>query len=400
MRLRVRIAVLASLGLAIGACTSDLPAPDNHNNQPEDGDIGPDTGMGGELSLDCANPSLGAVDAEYEHQVDGSGGIGPYFWTAQDLPPGLAIDGNTGIISGTPEEEGSFTVTLSAEDNSDPVNTGTIQCTIDVNPRFDVDPPDTGDGHLPCIVKGDDVREMITAGTGDGSDVTCQEPSRNKGNGTMPDGVSVGADCLISGAPTGEHAERYGTWSWIMEVVQSGVVRHVPYCISTTPNPGNYDIKVFRDGDQVTDTALVPFTGTFDTTGDFDFGADDDSNPRFDVVSPSDCAPNACFFGFFFFATSSPFDINQTRFNDSQLLRDMADNPIGFTHGFETAGDGPIDPDYMNRPWVLDINVTYCIADNEGGPADDDGPCEGKDNVLANGENEFQVSVIMRPEQG
>ncbi len=58
----------------------------------------------------------------------------------------------------------------------------------------------------------------------------------------------------------------------------------------------------------------------------------------------------------------------------------------------EVSGEaGPIDPDFANRVWILSIRVSYCIADNEG-------PCEGSDDIVENGGTTMQFSIIMAPD--
>jgi PKD repeat protein len=58
----------------------------------------------------------GAVGTAYSQALTGSGGTGPYTFAASgSLPPGLALS-PTGVLSGTPTQTGSFSLTVTATD--------------------------------------------------------------------------------------------------------------------------------------------------------------------------------------------------------------------------------------------------------------------------------------------
>src|SRR5678815_1660356 len=50
------------------------------------------------LVVDCADPPLTAVGAEYSHTPTATGAISTVTWSMQNLPPGLAFDPITGEI--------------------------------------------------------------------------------------------------------------------------------------------------------------------------------------------------------------------------------------------------------------------------------------------------------------
>ncbi len=76
------------------------------------------------------------VNDKYDQTISVSGGKGPYaFIISQgNLPGGLEIDSTTGVISGTPDTEGSFTFTVEVSDSTDPALTTTKEFNIKVVP--------------------------------------------------------------------------------------------------------------------------------------------------------------------------------------------------------------------------------------------------------------------------
>ena len=64
-------------------------------------------------------------------------GTTPYTWTltSGSLPPGLALAATTGVISGVPTSDGSYTFTLQVTDSDNPPRRATKSLTITVNPN-------------------------------------------------------------------------------------------------------------------------------------------------------------------------------------------------------------------------------------------------------------------------
>eukprot|EP00899_Mesostigma_viride_P009872 jgi/Mesvir1/18887/Mv18886-RA.1 len=60
----------------------------------------------------------GSVGVAYSGSLTGSGGTPPYTWSATGLPDGTSIDGSTGLITGTPNIQGTFTPTVTLKDSS------------------------------------------------------------------------------------------------------------------------------------------------------------------------------------------------------------------------------------------------------------------------------------------
>lgn len=69
------------------------------------------------LTLVTASLPRGAVNQPYGPvQLQASGGVGPYSWTAAGLPAGLSLSPG-GVLSGTPTAGGNYNVAVSVTDS-------------------------------------------------------------------------------------------------------------------------------------------------------------------------------------------------------------------------------------------------------------------------------------------
>jgi hypothetical protein len=98
-------------------------------------------------NINLDSPPEGAVNEEYEHTIIATNLAGNM--TITGLPPGLTFNGSTGVISGTPTQEGIFTVIVSgtSAENECPI-TRAFNLVInpcDVGDAF-IDPDDPPDG--------------------------------------------------------------------------------------------------------------------------------------------------------------------------------------------------------------------------------------------------------------
>ena len=68
------------------------------------------------LHVDCNNPPEGHVGTPYSHAFKVRGGTPPYTWgiTGGQLPPGLLLGPSTGIASGVPTKNGTYSFELTA----------------------------------------------------------------------------------------------------------------------------------------------------------------------------------------------------------------------------------------------------------------------------------------------
>ena len=71
---------------------------------------------GAPLTIDTATLPIGILDTPYTATLSAFGGYTPYTWSATGLPSGLSINSQTGEISGTPETEGFYDLTVTVTD--------------------------------------------------------------------------------------------------------------------------------------------------------------------------------------------------------------------------------------------------------------------------------------------
>lgn len=90
------------------------------------------TDGGTPLSVGTGAVPAGTVGAEYNHTFTAAGGAAPYTWSvsAGELPAGLALSA-TGVLSGTPTEEGIAEVTVRVEDKNKLFATRQVTLTVD-----------------------------------------------------------------------------------------------------------------------------------------------------------------------------------------------------------------------------------------------------------------------------
>jgi len=84
------------------------------------------------LAIANRNLPAGMSGSPYSTSLQGSGGVTPYTWavTSGALPKGLALDRNSGLISGTTTQAGTFNFTASVTDANSTRDTSAISITI------------------------------------------------------------------------------------------------------------------------------------------------------------------------------------------------------------------------------------------------------------------------------
>ncbi len=169
--------------------------------------------LGAPLALEITTTSLpdGEVGTDYTATVEAIGGTEPYTWSIDgNLPDGLELDSDTGVISGNSTAEGDYEFTVQVEDSSDPVLSSTEEFSIDIETAaraaLEITPTSLPDG---------EVGEAYTA-TLEATEGT--EPyTWSISDGSLPDGLTLdSATGVISGTPTTE-----GDYSFTVQVQDS-----------------------------------------------------------------------------------------------------------------------------------------------------------------------------------
>jgi hypothetical protein len=194
-------------------------------------------------ALAIATGSLpnGNVGTPYTQAVHAVGGDGAYFWelTSGALPPGLALSiddlgvNDQAIISGSPEEEGTFTFRLTV--TSGDGQTASRQFTISIGER------------LPLTIVTPAVPPALAGVTGATYDVQLEATGGNGPfqwslvGGSLPAGLTLTADGRIQGTPTTP-----GVSEFTVEVRGQGESSRRTFTLEVVQNrPGEFNITIF-----------------------------------------------------------------------------------------------------------------------------------------------------------
>jgi hypothetical protein len=134
----------------------------------------------------------GVVGVPYDADVSAVGGTTPYTWSVVGaLPPGLALDGATGAIAGTPTWAGSYSFTIHLSDDSTPTKLASAPFTIVVHPPLVFASESLPDGVVGAAYEA----EIDVAGG-------LAPYTFSLVAGSLPPGLALSSTGAITGTPT------------------------------------------------------------------------------------------------------------------------------------------------------------------------------------------------------
>jgi hypothetical protein len=185
-------------------------------------------------------PLTAVATTPYSQTLEATGGVAPYTWSvvSGSLPAGLSLDSSTGVISGTPQEQGTGTdnFTIQAADSGNPPATGDQAYTMTVT----LPPLAIATTSLPTAVTGNYNSAGLSA-TGGLAPYTWTLASGS----SLPAGLSLDSSAgVISGTPTmaGSYtftiqtADSENPPATITQVYTLVVAPHVAITTTTLPN--------------------------------------------------------------------------------------------------------------------------------------------------------------------
>jgi hypothetical protein len=141
--------------------------------------------------LTTSMPS-GTAGTQYFTTFSAAGGTPPYLWAATGLPPGVGLNPNSGLVSGSPTQSGSYTVNVTLTDSSGQVKMAAFGVTIAPAPPPPVQITTTS---LPNGTVGVFYAAQIGATGGNGGPYTFIAA------GGLPPGLEVSNGGQLQGTP-------------------------------------------------------------------------------------------------------------------------------------------------------------------------------------------------------
>ncbi len=140
------------------------------------------------------------ANTAYSATVQASGGTAPYTYTGgSSLPAGLALNGTTGAITGTPTTAGSYSFSLTATDASGATGTATFTLTVASQLAF-------ANVTLPAATANNAIANYTFSPTGGTAPYTFTVATGS----TLPAGLTLSTSGVLSGAPTTAGSYTFG----------------------------------------------------------------------------------------------------------------------------------------------------------------------------------------------
>jgi hypothetical protein len=207
---------------------------------------------------DSYNLPVGVTGQPYSHTFKGEGGCGPalpyqYRLLGSELPTGLTLD-KSGLLHGTPQVSGDYTfwVELSDEDPPsaswcNPPKTAERQFSIHIIPGLNIQQNSLS----PRVTFTNASYSFQLTADGGGSQSTWSLQS-----GSLPAGLSLAANGLISGTPTAE-----GDFTFVVKVTDGGRSDTETYTLTVVQR-----LQITAPPKQATEIGL-PYSLTLHATG-------------------------------------------------------------------------------------------------------------------------------------
>jgi len=135
----------------------------------------------------------GVAGTPYTAAVVTTGGTPGLTFSYNTLPPGLSLNGNTGVLSGTPTTAGTFSFTVSVKDNASTPVVVSQTYSVVILPT----PPTVTTKTLPNGTADTAYSQQLTYAGGGGGAATFALAS-----GTLPGGLTLSSAGVLSGTPT------------------------------------------------------------------------------------------------------------------------------------------------------------------------------------------------------
>ncbi len=166
------------------------------------------------------------ISIAYSQTLSASGCVLGCSWSSTGtLPPGLALDGSTGTIAGTPSATGSFSFTVTATDSL--LSSGSQSYVVVINP-----PPGISTGSLPNGTVNQPYSQTVGVSGG------TSPLSFSVSSGGLPAGLTLSSSGVVSGTPSAA-----GSFNFTITVTDSAGASAVQaYTLTINTNGSSLEI--------------------------------------------------------------------------------------------------------------------------------------------------------------